>query len=143
MTFDRSVFSPGAIDDETAAFVAQLEQMMAGMPSPHTLPVETVRAARRAPQAEPNAFRPPLVFSDNALERKIEGPGGPITLRTFTPKKVQGVYLHIHGGGWALGSADSQDPRLEAIADACNLAVLSVEYRLAPEAPYTAGPDDC
>jgi acetyl esterase/lipase len=59
------------------------------------------------------------------------------------PQQVDGVYYHIHGGGWVLGSADAQDPRLEAIANACNLAVVSVEYRLAPEDPYPAGPDDC
>jgi acetyl esterase/lipase len=42
-----------------------------------------------------------------------------------------------------LGSSEQQDPMLERIADNTGLAVVSVEYRLAPECPYPAGPDDC
>jgi acetyl esterase len=144
MTLDPSVFLPSAVDAETAAYNAELEAFLATVPSPHTLPPAVVRAARRTPQeGPPNKFRPPLAFSDNASVREIAGPAGQITLRCFVPQQVDGIYYHIHGGGWVLGSADSQDLRLEAIANACNLAVLSVEYRLAPEDPYPAGPDDC
>lgn len=83
------------------------------------------------------------VFSEKAVDRTIPCPAGPLTLRTFMPEKVDGVYLHIHGGGWVIGRSDGQDPLLESIAHNCNLAVVSVEYRLAPEHPYPAGPDDC
>ncbi len=61
----------------------------------------------------------------------------------IAPANPRGVYLHIHGGGWVLGGADMQDPMLERIADNTGQAVVSVEYRLAPEHPYPAGPDDC
>jgi acetyl esterase/lipase len=69
--------------------------------------------------------------------------GNTIPLRIVAPDTPRGVYLHIHGGGWVLGGADMQDPKLERIADNTGLAVVSVEYRLAPEHPYPAGPDDC
>ena len=130
MTLDPSVFLPSAVDEETAAYNAELEAFLAKFPSPHTLPPDVVRAARRNPAAEPSKFRPALVFSDNASVREIQGLAGPLTLRCFIPRQVDGVYYHIHGGGWVLGSADAQDVRLETIANACNLAVLSVEYRL-------------
>ncbi|WP_330261822.1 alpha/beta hydrolase [Streptomyces sp. NBC_00539] len=68
---------------------------------------------------------------------------GAVTVRTFVPDHVDGVYLHIHGGGWAFGSADGQDERLWRLAEGARLAVVSVDYRLAPEHPYPAGPDDC
>src|SRR5207249_4382288 len=48
-----------------------------------------------------------------------------------------------HGGGWVLGRAFHDDARNEAIAERCRVAVVSVDYRLAPEDPYPAGPDDC
>lgn len=83
------------------------------------------------------------VYSDAAQTRTIPGPAGDITLRMFLPASPKGVYFHIHGGGWVIGSADGQDAPLESIAQNAGLAVVSVEYRLAPEHPYPAGPDDC
>lgn len=81
--------------------------------------------------------------SANATERTIPGPAGDLTLRQFTPENPEAVFYHIHGGGWVTGSADGQDNRIEDLAMSCNLAVVSVEYRLAPEDPYPAAPDDC
>ena len=54
-----------------------------------------------------------------------------------------GVFLHMHGGGWALGGADQQDLLLTTAADTAHAAVVSVDYRLAPDHPFPAGPDDC
>jgi acetyl esterase/lipase len=85
----------------------------------------------------------PIVYSDNAIVRTIPSVAGQIELRCFIPPKIDGAYLYVHGGGWVLGSADGNDPRLESLSNDLNLAVLSVEYRLAPEFPYPAGPDDC
>ena len=42
-----------------------------------------------------------------------------------------------------LGAADLQDPMLERVNEKAGLACVSVEYRLAPENPYPAAPDDC
>jgi len=52
------------------------------------------------------------------------------------------VYLHLHGGGWVLGGADHQDPLLDHLRRRVGLAVLSLDYRLAPEHPFPAGLDD-
>lgn len=139
MTIDPALFRPEAIDPETAVFVTELEQTLAAFPSIHTMTAAEVRRQRE----EGGGWRPPIVRSERARERAIPGPAGPITLRLFIPGRIEGVYLHLHGGGWVLGSADAQDPRLEALSEACSLAVASVEYRLAPEHPYPAGPDDC
>ncbi|MFC8799054.1 alpha/beta hydrolase [Promicromonospora sp. NPDC057138] len=68
---------------------------------------------------------------------------GGVGVRVFVPDQVDSVYLHVHGGGWAFGSASGQDERLWRLAERARLAVVSVDYRLAPEHPFPAGPDDC
>jgi acetyl esterase/lipase len=139
MVLDPSLFRPESIDVETAEFNRQIEAMMALAPPIQTQQAHDVRAAVR----ERGSWRGPVVYSDNAIVRQIAGPAGDLSLRSFIPKQVNGVYLHIHAGGWTLGTSDGQDERLEALSNDCNVAVISVEYRLAPEDPYPAGPDDC
>jgi acetyl esterase len=139
MSLDHGLFAPAAIDAETAAFNADLEKQLAAMPPLYEFPPSVVRQAREAGQGPFG----PLVFVEWATERGIPGPAGEIPLRLFVPERVRGVYLHLHGGGFTIGGARHHDPLLAAIATRCGLAVVSVEYRLAPEHPYPAGPDDC
>jgi acetyl esterase len=92
------------------------------------------------------AMEPGGLFGMQALDfpetREIPGPDGPIPIRVMTPERVDGVYLHFHGGGMTLGSAVGMDHRNWALATSCDVAVVSVDYRLAPEHPFPAGPDD-
>ena len=83
------------------------------------------------------------VLDDVAVLRSIPGPGGEIPLRVFTPPEVRAVYLHLHGGGWAVGRPENDDEPNWDLARQAQVAVVSVDYRLAPEHPYPAGPDDC
>jgi len=125
--------------EESRQLNAFLEEVLASAPSVHTVdPVVT----RRQRALGEGIFPLPLT-SDMARDSTVPGPAGDIPIRLFVPERVDGVYLHLHGGGWVLGAADQQDPRLEAIARDLHLAVVSVEYRLAPEHPFPAGIDDC
>ena len=137
--FDHTLFGPDSIDAETSTFNAELEKLLSEGPAANEVPVEETRRSRE----EGSGPAGPVVLSDMAEERVIDGPGGPLTLRTFVPDDPRGVYLHIHGGGWVLGRAHLQDPRNEHVAKNCSAAVVSVDYRLAPEHPYPAGLDDC
>lgn len=65
------------------------------------------------------------------MARVIDGPAGALRLRVLRSGEVRACYLHLHGGGWALGGADRQDPRC-LVESAARLAVVSVDYRLAP-----------
>jgi acetyl esterase len=73
----------------------------------------------------------------------IEGPAGPLRLRILRSGAVRACYLHLHGGGWALGAPDRQDQTLLRFARAARLAVVAVDYRLTPEHPHPAGLADC
>jgi acetyl esterase len=81
--------------------------------------------------------------SEMAIDRDVPGPAGPMRLRTFVPDQVDAVLFHIHGGGFVTGSPEMTDLLHEALSKELNLAVASVDYRLAPEHPYPDGPDDC
>jgi acetyl esterase len=126
--------------EETRGLNAELERRLAAMPPTHTIPVDVVRRDRR----EGRGVFPPPVFLPQACDRLIRGRDGEIRLRVLRPDNdVSGVYLHMHGGGWTLGGADMQDVMLWALVQATGLCAVSVDYRLAPEHPYPAGPDDC
>jgi acetyl esterase len=137
---DPAMFRPDAVSRETRALNETLVKVLTGMPDWWVVGAAAARAARRRGDGP---FPAPVV-SSRARTRQISGKdGNEIPLRIIAPDNPRGVYLHIHGGGWVLGGSDMQDPMLERIADNTGLAVVSVEYRLAPEHPYPAGPDDC
>jgi len=54
-----------------------------------------------------------------------------------------GVIVYFHGGGFCIGSIGLMDNVARELAYCANAAVVSVEYRLAPEHPFPAGLDDC
>jgi acetyl esterase len=137
---DPAVFRPDAVAPETRALNETMIKLLTPQPNWWIVGAEASRAARRRGDGP----FPAPVMSARARTRAIPGKdGNNIPLRIIAPDHPRGVYLHIHGGGWVLGGADMQDPMLERIADNTGLAVVSVEYRLAPEHTYPAGPDDC
>ncbi len=136
------VLDDAAAVAEMAAFVARLEPELAKLPRTEDVPVEAVRRARREGGG---AFPAPVLLEQaDVLEIPRRG-GGAVGLRVLRPQErpARGAYLHLHGGGWVLGTNDEQDGRLQALADATGLVAVSVDYRLAPEHPFPAGPDDC
>lgn len=139
--FDPALFGDAAIDPETAKLNAQMVALLTGQPEWWIVGAAAFRAARRRGEGP----FPAPVMSERARALTIAGKdGNQIALRIIAPSgRPRGVYLHLHGGGWVLGGADMQDPMLERIADNTGQVVVGVEYRLAPEHPYPAGPDDC
>lgn len=77
-------------------------------------------------------------------EIEVSGPDGNVRCLLYIPAKVNGTaYLHIHGGGYIIGSAAGSDENNIAVAAALGIVVLSVDYRLAPEVSIPGPLDDC
>ena len=112
-----------------------------GVPATHTLPVDE---ARRLYEARVAVMAPPAEVAIVA-ERDIAGPAGPLRLRIYTPKG-HGPFplmMFFHGSGFVLCSLDTHDGMCRNLAAGIGCAVVSVDYRLAPEHKFPAGPDDC
>lgn len=139
MKLDPKLFSDAAIPQDTRTLNAGIVELTKDMANWWEVGVQKVREAR----ANGQGVFPAPVKSERARWIEIDGPAGKLPLRVIAPEQPRGVYLHIHGGGHVLGAADQQDRLLERIADEARLTAISVEYRLAPENPYPAGPDDC
>jgi acetyl esterase len=124
-------------------------------PPAHLVPIAQARAAH---DKETAVMSGP--GEDVAEVRDVEapGPGGPIPVRLFRPlhDRAAGgapasdasaggalpLVAYLHGGGWVLGTLDAFDPVCRALANASGALVASIGYRLAPEHPFPAAPDD-
>jgi acetyl esterase len=108
------------------------------------LPVHelTVAAAREAERAEPRAATYPVA---SVVETAVRAPQGSVRARLYLPVAdgPLSVLVFFGGGGWVLGSLDGVDGVCRCLANAVPCAVLSVEYRRAPEHRFPAGLEDC
>jgi acetyl esterase/lipase len=121
---------------EVRAFNQQLAQMSQGG-GVSVLTKEGLAAARNS-------------MADNSIKLQLQpfvkyipGPAGNLALRIFKPDTIRAVVLEIHGGGWSVGTAASSDMQNDIMARTCKVAVVSVDYRLAPENPFPACINDC
>ena len=90
------------------------------------------RAARLVPAAE-----------DVHDIREVDAGGVPARLYRPNDTTDLGLLVYMHGGGWVIGDLDSHDNVCRSLANRSGHAVLSVDYRLAPEHPFPAGLGDC
>ena len=84
----------------------------------------------------------------SVTEHLVPGPPGAPDVRLIVytpsgPKTVRPALFHIHGGGFILGDAAMMTPLSQARAKNLDCVVVSVDYRLAPEAPYPGPVEDC
>ena len=96
--------------------------------------------------AEVTGHHPPIPM---ARIEEFENPGqaGPIPTRFYVPGGLPGgdpppLLVYFHGGGWVIGDLDTHDGVCRFLAAAAGVAVLSIDYRLAPEHPFPAAVED-
>ena len=115
-----------------------------GNPRPK-MNAENIAAMRPMAPAGMAMLEPPV--GDLALTRDatVPGPGGEIPVRLFDSRAEREpgpAVVFFHGGGFVIGNIDTHVSMCAEIARRLDLPVISVDYRLAPEHPWPAAPDD-
>jgi len=129
--------------EEARAFAAGFAATVDAQPPLDLTTPEGLNAARAG--MDLYSFEAPDGTGVPPEDREVAAAGRSARVRILRPAgpTVHAVYLDIHGGGFYLGSAAMGDRRNQRAADRLGVVVVSVDYRLAPEHPWPAGPDDC
>jgi acetyl esterase len=129
------------IDPELVAAQQLLKSKGLVAVSPVTNPIAEARAATNRISAFLNEGSVPL-----ARERDIAvpGPHGTIPCRLYIPDGSERppVLVYAHGGSFAVGNIDGWDGAMRELARQSGVAVLSVDYRLAPEHRFPVASDE-
>jgi acetyl esterase len=121
----------------------EIAKVLAAIPAPDGSPLDpaAMRAAEAAHVAAPADRLPLHAVEDVTAVTKA----GEVPVRIYTPAEAgaYGVLVYFHGGAFFLGSLDTHDHVARALAKETGYKVISVGYRLAPEAAFPAGLEDC
>ncbi|MDQ7910385.1 alpha/beta hydrolase [Phytohabitans sp. ZYX-F-186] len=128
---------PRLTDPDAARAVAEVQAL--GLAPRHLAGLAVARARVRRPPAPPD-IDPGVRVTGLTLP----GERAPRPARLYRPATgaEAATLLYLHGGGWALGDLEINDGVCRAIALRAGVAVLSLDYRLAPEHPFPAALDD-
>jgi acetyl esterase len=126
-----------SIDPTTAALL----RLMARLPSYAELPLDQARAQMDHDAALVGGPTIPM-REVRDLRIDTEQAGIPARLYRADARDADRLLVYFHGGGWVVGSVASADPICRFLARHAGVSVLSIGYRLAPECPFPAAPDD-
>lgn len=103
-------------------------------------PLQLARQMRAVPIVIPPIANP----AARVENRKLPGPGGDIPVRIYWPhgKGPSGVMVSLHGGGWVTGKLDSDEYKSHLLVHEAGCAIVSVDYRMAPEDRFPAAVED-
>ncbi len=106
------------------------------------MPIAQARAQAKLPYILISDPTPPLAAVRNLV---IPGPAGDLPLRVYTPvgNAPHPVMVFFHGSGFVVLDLDTHDALCRRLCHGAGCVVASVDYRLAPEHPFPAAPDDC
>lgn len=128
------------IDAEVQGLMGAASEL--GLFQMHQLPIAGARQVYAKVGQELGGAQEDMAAVEN---HTAHGPGGAIPLRLYRPfgaEAVPSALVYFHGGGWTVGSIDTHDKVCRRIAARSNCAVVSVDYRLAPEHPMPAQAED-
>ena len=126
---------------DVAGFLAYLNGQTG--PKMHEIPIADARNMMMAMRHVADAEVGPLAIKQDI---EIPGPAGPLKARLYDcrPDRAPGlIMVFYHGGGFVIGDIDTHEPYCAEATRQMDMPVISIDYRLAPEAPFPAAPDDC
>ena len=126
----------------TPRMAALLERIhRAKRPAFHTLSPREARMAYRVGAEILDLPRAPLPRVEDLA---IPGPAGAMPARLYAPSSEAGLplTLYLHGGGFTIGGLETHDSLCRQLALRSGTAVVSLDYRLAPEHRFPAAVDD-
>jgi len=128
-----------ALDPQARALLDLVARL--GRPTYDQLPVAEGRRLYRETREAMQPAAPDLAV---VKDLTAAGPAGPILLRLYRPDPVATLpaLIYFHGGGWVIGDLDTHDVLCRQLAEQAGVAVVAVDYRLAPEHPFPAAVDD-
>jgi acetyl esterase len=129
------------VDPELVAAGALLKEKGLIAPDPRTAAISDVRVVQdRIGRFLADKAAPVARESDVS----IPGAGGAIPCRLYVPDTAEPppLLVYFHGGGFAYGSAAGWDGLMRDLVHRAGIAVLNVDYRLAPEYKFPAGLED-
>ena len=103
------VFDSKNINSDILEMNKNISTMIKSMPPSHEIPFEVLRKIR----SEGGGMLPNQPKSEIAINRHVEFNESKVSIREIRKTDANFVYLHIHGGGFCLGSSDGQDSELE------------------------------
>ncbi len=112
-------------------------------PKMHQLPPVAARMGMVAMRAVAERETGPLAVIKNL---EIPSPAGMIPARLYDVRETREagpVMVFYHGGGFVIGNLDTHEPYCAEVARTLDIPVIAIDYRLAPEHPFPAAPDDC
>ncbi|GAB3822478.1 alpha/beta hydrolase [Kribbella italica] len=129
----------GNVLDPDLQLLLRLEALLPGSGG---LP-KSVAAARAGLLRGTALVSGPLREVQRVTELTVRGADGQLGARLYVPRTAgRGLLVFFHGGGWVVGDLDTHDAYCRDVAAETGVRVLSVDYRLAPEAPAPVAAED-
>ena len=122
------------LDPQAAAYLDRLRELEA---SPYW-EIGPIAARRRMDDDAPALFGEADAIASIV---DADADGVPVRIYRADDRELPGL-VWFHGGGWTIGSLDSHDRLCRTLAARCGCALVSADYRLAPEHPYPAAVED-
>lgn len=137
MTAKAKTDSAPFVHPEMAKIIAWYASL--GLPDTTKIPLAEARPITNRVSTHWNWPKPDM----EVVDLFVPGPTRGLKARLYRPKAGKlPVILYLHGGGWVFCDLDTHDRLCRMLAEESDAAVLSLDYRLAPEHPFPAAHDD-